>query len=183
MTDNADVTLKLNYLFRPEESNLAAGNTHLHLRSFTRDGSRRLSCGRSGRRRAEACCSSPTSNATRTTMLHHQPVSDRRSHGRATGVLFNNGEEHRHNFEPQGQGYGHVMFLNIKDLVKPVSLGPGITAAALTIGHWARHRRGPQTGRHGHLVPQHVRLRRRLSALAGHLDALNVFDGSRTRQL
>ena len=47
----------------------------------------------------------------------------------ATGVLFNNGEEHRHNFSGYGEGYGHVMFLNIKKLVKPVSLGPGITGA------------------------------------------------------
>src|SRR5581483_3403279 len=45
----------------------------------------------------------------------------------ATGVLFNNGEEHRHNFGAFGQGYGHVMFLDLKELVKPVSLGPGIT--------------------------------------------------------
>src|SRR5207245_2103444 len=46
---------------------------------------------------------------------------------KATGVLVNNGEEHRHNFNAQGEGYGHLMFLNIKSLVKPVSLGPGIT--------------------------------------------------------
>ena len=30
-------------------------------------------------------------------------------------------------FTPYGQGYGHVMFLDLKELVKPVSLGPGIT--------------------------------------------------------
>ena len=46
-----------------------------------------------------------------------------------TGVLVGNGEEHRHNFEAYGQGYGHVMFLDIDRLVKPVSLGPGITGA------------------------------------------------------
>jgi len=45
---------------------------------------------------------------------------------RATGVVFGNGEEHRHNFEAFGQGYGHVMFLNIKKLILPVSIGPGI---------------------------------------------------------
>src|SRR2546430_15600200 len=27
---------------------------------------------------------------------------------KATGVLFNNGEEHRHNFTAYGEGYGHV---------------------------------------------------------------------------
>src|SRR5947208_1324858 len=41
----------------------------------------------------------------------------------ATGVLVNNGEEHRHNFGAYGQGYGHVMFLDLDKLVEPVSLG------------------------------------------------------------
>jgi hypothetical protein len=41
-------------------------------------------------------------------------------------VQFGNGEEHRHNFGPGGEGYGHVMFLNIKQLIQPVSIGPGI---------------------------------------------------------
>jgi hypothetical protein len=43
-----------------------------------------------------------------------------------TNFLFGNGEEHRHNFEGFGQGYGHVMFLNIRQLVRPVSIGAGI---------------------------------------------------------
>lgn len=42
------------------------------------------------------------------------------------GVLFANGEEHRHNFEAYGEGYGHVMFLDITKLIEPVSIGPGI---------------------------------------------------------
>ena len=40
--------------------------------------------------------------------------------------LFGNGEEHRHNFGAGGEGYGHVLFLNIKQLIQPVSIGPGI---------------------------------------------------------
>lgn len=42
------------------------------------------------------------------------------------GTLFDNGQEHRHNFGRGGQGYGHVMLLNLEQLIKPVSLGPGI---------------------------------------------------------
>jgi hypothetical protein len=42
------------------------------------------------------------------------------------GALYANGEEHRHNFGPGGEGYGHVMFLNLQKLVEPVSIGPGI---------------------------------------------------------
>ena len=49
---------------------------------------------------------------------------DRLSHH---GARFGNGEEHRHNFTAQGQGYGHVMLLNIPELIQPVSIGPGIT--------------------------------------------------------
>lgn len=41
-------------------------------------------------------------------------------------VLVNSGEEHRHNMEGDGEGYGHVMLLDIRELVKPVSIGPGI---------------------------------------------------------
>lgn len=43
------------------------------------------------------------------------------------GAKLGNGEEHRHNFTEQGQGYGHVMLLNIPELIQPVSIGPGIT--------------------------------------------------------
>jgi hypothetical protein len=45
-----------------------------------------------------------------------------------SGVLFANGEEHRHNFGRYGEGYGHVMFLNLQQLIEPASLGPGIMA-------------------------------------------------------
>ena len=42
------------------------------------------------------------------------------------GVLFSNGEEHRHNFGRGGEGWGHVMLLDILKLIQPVSIGPGI---------------------------------------------------------
>lgn len=42
------------------------------------------------------------------------------------GVLFSPGEEHRHNFGRGGEGYGHVMLLDIVKLIRPVSIGPGI---------------------------------------------------------
>ncbi len=49
--------------------------------------------------------------------------------GRETGVVFGNGEEHRHNFGGFEQGYGHVMFLDLRTLVRPVSIGRGIMKA------------------------------------------------------
>jgi len=45
---------------------------------------------------------------------------------RTTGVLFGSGEEHRHNFGGFEEGYGHVMFLNLRKLIRPVSIGRGI---------------------------------------------------------
>ncbi|HLJ11183.1 MAG TPA: CehA/McbA family metallohydrolase [Planctomycetaceae bacterium] len=98
--------------------------------------------------------------------------------GDASGVLFGNGEEHRHNFSAQGEGYGHVMFLDIQDLVLPVSIGPGIM----------------QTGTDGLPVQRGIDAARREGAAAvwchnhwgfenvpnwvmGRLDAQNIFDG------
>jgi hypothetical protein len=61
--------------------------------------------------------------------------ADLKDLGAATGVVYGNGEEHRHNFlnagDPPGQsysgeGYGHVMFLDLEKLVRPVSIGRGI---------------------------------------------------------
>jgi hypothetical protein len=98
----------------------------------------------------------------------------------ATGVLFNNGQEHRHNFEGYGQGYGHVMFLNIKELVQPVSIGPGITGKgvddlALRPGiDNARKQGGTVIWCHNTNGFEDV-----LNALDNRLDAINVFDGSR----
>ncbi|MCH8924100.1 MAG: CehA/McbA family metallohydrolase, partial [Planctomycetes bacterium] len=39
---------------------------------------------------------------------------------------FGHGEEHRHNFGPGGEGYGHILLLDIPYIVQPVSIGPGI---------------------------------------------------------
>ena len=41
-------------------------------------------------------------------------------------VKFGNGQEHRHNFGTGGEGFGHVMLLNILKRIEPVSIGPGI---------------------------------------------------------
>ncbi len=61
--------------------------------------------------------------------------ADLRELSAETGVVFGNGEEHRHNFlntgdapgqSFSGEGYGHVMFLDLKKLIRPVSIGRGI---------------------------------------------------------
>ncbi len=96
----------------------------------------------------------------------------------STGVLVNNGQEHRHNFGDQGEGFGHVMLLNIKKLIQPVSIGPGIShrgtdGTPLQTGIEEAHRQGGTAiwchnnwGRED--VPNFV---------SGKLDAQNIFDG------
>jgi hypothetical protein len=177
-----EVVVKLDYLFRPEEYGLAAGNTHLHLRNLSREQSdeylRRI----------------PAADGLKVMFISYlERFKDDRDYitnqyriGElkelsGAGVLFSNGEEHRHNFSGYGQGYGHVMFLGIRELVKPVSLGPGITGGGnddrpLRPGlDEARRQGGTVIWCHNASGHEDVP-----SALAGRLDALNVFDGSRS---
>ncbi|MSU70208.1 MAG: hypothetical protein EXS39_05440 [Opitutaceae bacterium] len=94
------------------------------------------------------------------------------------GVTFGNGEEHRHNFGTFGKGYGHVMFLNIRRLVQPVSIGSGIMGGGLD---FPPLRRGIEQARqegatviwcHGASGFEDVP-----DSLAGLLQAHNIFDG------
>ena len=177
----AELSIKLAPAFRPERHGLVAGNTHLHLKNLTRaeadeylrqvpaaDGLKVLFLSYLERHKDDA-----------TYITNEYPVGRLDAFDK-TGVLLDNGEEHRHNFGPSGQGYGHVMFLGIRRLVKPVSLGPGITGGGdddrpLRPGIddakgqggtviWCHNANGHED------VP---------SFLAGRLDALNVFDGTR----
>jgi len=177
----AEVTIKLNVFARPAEQGLVAGNTHLHLMKLSpeeadkylklippADGLRVLFISYLERHKDDA-----------TYVTNRYPIGDLPQF-KATGVLFNNGEEHRHNFKAYGEGYGHVMFLNLRELVKPVSLGPGITGGGfddqmLRTGIDAARRQGATViWCHNTVGQEDVP-----SALAGKLDALNVFDGSR----
>lgn len=49
-----------------------------------------------------------------------------RFHARS-GVLFGYGEEYRHNFQGDAEGYGHVMLLDLPELILPASFGFAIT--------------------------------------------------------
>ena len=42
---------------------------------------------------------------------------------------WGHGQEHRHNFGSHGEGYGHILLLDIPYIIQPVSIGPGITKA------------------------------------------------------
>lgn len=176
-----EITLKLDYLFDPDKEGLAAGNTHLHLMKLSREDA------------DDYLRQIPAADGLKVLFLSHlerkgddktyitngYPTGDLPQFNN-TGVLFNNGEEHRHNFTPYGQGYGHIMFLNIKQLVRPVSLGAGITGEGnddrpMRPGiEDARKQGGTVIWCHNNSGYEGVP-----SALAGRLDAHNVFDGSR----
>jgi hypothetical protein len=176
------VSLKLKTLFRPEESNLVAGNTHLHLMNLTAEDSDEYLKQIPAADRLKVLFVSYLERIKEdvTYITNRHPIGDLKQFD-ATGVLVNNGEEHRHNFGTHGEGYGHVMFLNINKLVKPVSLGSGITGGgnddlALRPGiEDARKQGGTILWCHNASGFEGVP-----NTLAGRVDALNVFDGTRS---
>jgi hypothetical protein len=179
---STELILRLKPLLRPERSDLVAGNTHLHLMNLTADDSE------------EYLRRIPAADRLKMLFISHLErfkedvnyITNRYAIGDlkqfdATGVLVNNGEEHRHNFDAYGEGYGHVMFLNINRLVRPVSLGSGITGGGyddrpLRPGiEDARDQGGTVLWCHNTNGFEGVP-----NTLAGRIDALNVFDGSRS---
>jgi hypothetical protein len=94
------------------------------------------------------------------------------------GVLFGNGEEHRHNFGRGGEGYGHVMLLDLLRLIQPVSIGPGIMQDGTD---WPPLRNGIRSARaDGATViwcHNQFGLERLPNWMTGELHAQNIFDG------
>lgn len=94
-------------------------------------------------------------------------------------VHFGHGQEHRHNFGSHGEGYGHILLLDIPYVIQPVSVGPGITkkgpdAPPLQVGIdktrqlggkviWAHNRFGFED------IPNWI---------TGRVHANNIFDGN-----
>jgi hypothetical protein len=94
-------------------------------------------------------------------------------------LRWGHGQEHRHNFGSHGEGYGHILLLDIPHIIQPVSIGPGITAkgadapplqegidAARRLGGkviWAHNMFGFED------IPNWV---------TGRVHANNIFDGS-----
>jgi hypothetical protein len=129
LTGKADSSLALSLkpFYDPAARGLSAGNTHLHLMKLTPDEAFRY---------LRVVPQADALDLVYVSHLKREPEDREYTSNDLTdgdlgrlsreGVLFGNGEEHRHNFGPQDQGYGHVMFLNILRLIEPVSIGPGI---------------------------------------------------------
>lgn len=177
--DKHKLTLAVKFFDRSARRGWRNGNTHLHLNGLTRaqaddylraipraDGLELLFV--SYLERAEA---------DRDYISNNYTPADLREFERG-GVVFGNGQEHRHNFEGFGPGYGHVMFLNNSKLARPVSIGRGIMKEG---PDWPPLRRGVQTARadgatvvwcHNNFGHEDVP-----SWLAGLVHAHNIFDG------
>ena len=177
--DTAQLALPLVRFHDAKKSGFSGGNTHLHLRSMTRPEAdeylRTIA-------RADQTDLVFVSYLTRV-KADKTYISNGYTDGTIQalsghGVHFDFGEEHRHNFGSGGEGYGHVMFLNIRKMIRPVSIGPGIMGTGVdfpAIRHgldrahadgatvlWCHNTFGLED------VPNWI---------AGRVDAQNIFDG------
>ena len=124
----AELSLRLPRFYRARPRGYLAGNTHLHLMKLSKlqadrylrevptvDGLEIVFV--SYLERAKADLEYTSNNYSRREL-------ERLSHGH---LHFGHGQEHRHNFGSHGEGYGHILLLDIPYVVHPVSIGPGIT--------------------------------------------------------
>jgi hypothetical protein len=122
--------LPLVRFYHAREQGYVAGNTHLHLRKLSKEQADRylreapLVDGLdivyvSYLERAKDDLEYTSNNYTPRDLEHLS----------TDHVHFGHGMEHRHNFGAYGEGYGHILLLDIPVIIRPVSIGPGITAA------------------------------------------------------
>jgi len=177
---DAEVVLPLTRFYRAAHRGFRSANTHLHLMKLSREDADRYLTDVPRADRLDGLFVSylERAEADRDYISNRYTREDLDRFAAATGIEFGNGEEHRHNFTAQGQGYGHVMLLDIPRLVQPVSIGPGITRTGTDGLPLARGieqaRRDAATVIWCH---NHWGLERLANLVAGRLDAQNIFDG------
>jgi hypothetical protein len=103
-------------------------NTHLHLKEISREDADRYLRLVPAADGLDVLFVSylERAGADQTYVSNRYTEAELRDLGRASGVLLGNGEEHRHNFGGFEEGYGHVLFLDLRTLIRPVSVGRGI---------------------------------------------------------
>ncbi|MEO2048523.1 MAG: CehA/McbA family metallohydrolase [Pirellulales bacterium] len=131
----------LKRFYQPRDLGLASGNTHLHLMEMTHSEALRylrivpqadgLDLVFLSHLRRLPDESKYISNTIVVNSFQENNDLTKLSQHR---ILYSNGEEHRHNFGRSGEGYGHVMFLDMPKLIRPVSIGPGIMGGKGTDG-------------------------------------------------
>lgn len=178
-SDRTSISLSLNSFSRMKGTNWFGGNTHLHLFRLEPEEADLYLSDIPPADRLDVLFTSylirPSEDADYIT--NRYPIGDL-TRFQSTGVLVNQGEEHRHNLTPWSGGYGHVMLLNIRKLIQPVSIGPGITGSGtdgipLQQGIDEAHRQG------GTAIWCHndSGLERVVNFVLGKVDAQNIFDG------
>lgn len=177
----AEVTLPVARFYRPAARGLRSGNTHLHLMKLSREQADRYLAEIPRADGLEVMFLSYLERAVadKDYISNRYTRADLERLTQTSGVIFGNGEEHRHNFPDKPEGYGHVMLLDIKELVLPVSIGPGI----MKMGNDGLPlRRGIDTARQGGatIVWCHNEMGTENipSWVTGRLQAQNIFDGS-----
>ena len=178
--DKQTVAIRLKRFYSASAKGYRSANTHLHLMKLTRK-----ECDRYLREIPKAdgldmvfVSYLERAVADREYISNRYTSDDLAKLTKQSGVRFGNGEEHRHNFAGFGQGYGHVMLLNIRKLIQPVSIGPGI----MKIGtDGLPLRRGIETAKKDGATViwchNNWGMESAPSFLAGKIDAQNIFDG------
>ncbi len=188
-TDDQDhnVTLELRRFHDAKQQGWRNGNTHLHLMQRTRIQAERY------------LREVPESDGLELVYLSHlrripdestyisneiveQHLSENILETLSDGnVILRPGEEHRHNFGIGGEGFGHVMLLDIAKLIRPVSIGPGIMRSGtdgipLKTGIQEARRDGATiVWCHNDFGFEDIP-----SWVGGQLDAQNIYDGGIT---
>ena len=123
----AKITIKLKRLPLLDNKGYYAGNTHVHLKRVTRDEADDYLPAVSKADRVDLVFVSYLlrTSEDKTYISNEYRLKDLKDLS-TSSTTFGFGEEHRNNFEAFGEGYGHVMFLDIDSLIKPVSIGSAI---------------------------------------------------------
>lgn len=178
----SSLNIPLTFFYRAKQHGYRSANTHLHLMKLTRDESDRYLREIPKADGLDVLFLSylERAEAQKDYISNRYTQADLDKLARDSGVAFGNGEEHRHNFSAQGQGFGHVMLLDIKELILPVSIGQGIMKMG-TDGLPVQ--RGiDQARRDGATViwcHNDFGLEDVPNLVSGRIHALNIFDGNR----
>lgn len=178
--DSLQAAIPLTRFYDANRKGMRSANTHLHLMKLTREQSDRylLDVPRADRLDALFVSYLERAEADREYITNQYSRADFDKLSATCGVVIGNGEEHRHNFTAQGEGYGHVMLLDVPKLVLPVSIGPGITKTGtdgLPIQRGIdQARRDKATAIWCH---NNWGMERLANLVTGRLDAQNIFDG------
>ena len=178
-TRNATLDLEIKRFTNLRSRGWRSGNTHVHTRNMTRAESDRYlqDVGRADGLEVVFVSHLRRALAEKTYISNDYTKRDLRDLS-LSGLVFENGEEHRHNFGGGGEGFGHVMLLDLNKLIRPVSVGPGIMktgtdAPPLARGIAEARRAGATVvWCHNSFGFEDIP-----NWLTGRVDAQNIFDG------